>query len=170
MLVGGTDGGASEPVLELVRDVVRVALYLMGEDSPQVRYAGNQVLADEVTELFEAIGYLFRRLGNFNLLLFSLAIAVYTFLMIGPLQRFLGVAGFRWTGYLALVLGGTFLIQSSKLKLNITQCIVAALLVSASGYKIATFLPYLTNSPFSLGWSEGSRYYYASLYLSKQLY
>ena len=37
-------------------------------------------------------------------------------------------------------------------------------------YKTATFLPDISTYPFSLGWSEGSRYYYASLFLSEKVY
>jgi hypothetical protein len=37
-------------------------------------------------------------------------------------------------------------------------------------YKLASFLPDISSYPFSLGWSEGSRYYYASLWLSRQVY
>jgi uncharacterized protein (TIGR01319 family) len=55
LLVGGTEGGASEPIVEMVREVLRVALYLMGEDAPPVIYAGNQALADEIAELFEGV-------------------------------------------------------------------------------------------------------------------
>jgi hypothetical protein len=54
-VVGGTDGGATEPVLDLVRNVVRVALYLLGEDLPTVIYAGNAQLRGEVTALVEEV-------------------------------------------------------------------------------------------------------------------
>lgn len=49
-----------------------------------------------------------------------------------------------------------------------------ALLVTSLGYtaayKLASFIPDVSSYPFSLGWSEGSRYYYASLWLSRQIY
>jgi hypothetical protein len=54
-VVGGTDGGATEPVLDLVRNVVRVALYLLGEQLPTVIYAGNARLRDAVTTLVEEV-------------------------------------------------------------------------------------------------------------------
>ncbi|MBN1642016.1 MAG: glutamate mutase L [Anaerolineae bacterium] len=54
-VVGGTDGGATEPVLDLVRDVVRVALYLLGERLPAVIYAGNARLREAVTALVEEV-------------------------------------------------------------------------------------------------------------------
>ncbi len=54
-IVGGTDDGAREPVLNLVRDVIRVALYLLGEELPIVIYAGNAALRSEITELIEEV-------------------------------------------------------------------------------------------------------------------
>jgi uncharacterized protein (TIGR01319 family) len=49
-VVGGTNGGASAPVLDMIQNVVRVALYLLGEDVPTVVYAGNAYLRQRVTE------------------------------------------------------------------------------------------------------------------------
>jgi hypothetical protein len=37
-------------------------------------------------------------------------------------------------------------------------------------YQIATFLPGINNYPFTLTWSEGSAYYFASAYFSEQIY
>jgi hypothetical protein len=37
-------------------------------------------------------------------------------------------------------------------------------------YQLATYLAGISAYPFSLGWSEASRYYYASLFLSRTLY
>ena len=49
-----------------------------------------------------------------------------------------------------------------------------SLLVSMIGYvviyKIATFLPGINSYPFTLTWSEGTAYYFASAYFSEQLY
>ena len=49
-VVGGTDGGATAPVLEMVRNVLRIALYLMGENAPAVVYAGNARLRETVAQ------------------------------------------------------------------------------------------------------------------------
>jgi hypothetical protein len=47
-------------------------------------------------------------------------------------------------------------------------------LITALGYgliyKAACFLPDISSYPFSLSWSEASRYYYASLYLGERIY
>jgi len=37
-------------------------------------------------------------------------------------------------------------------------------------YRLGLFVPQVQATPFSLGWSEGSRYYNASLFLSQQIY
>jgi hypothetical protein len=58
LLVGGTDGGTTAPVLDMIRNVLRVALYLMGENAPPVIYAGNAELRDEVTQLLEGLSSL----------------------------------------------------------------------------------------------------------------
>jgi len=45
-----------------------------------------------------------------------------------------------------------------------------ALVLLGLTYEIATRFNIVTNYPLSLGWSEGSRYYYASLFFSKWIY
>jgi hypothetical protein len=50
LIVGGTDGGNAAPVLEMVQNVVRVALYLMGDNVPLVIYAGNDQIREQVTQ------------------------------------------------------------------------------------------------------------------------
>ncbi len=40
----------------------------------------------------------------------------------------------------------------------------------ATAYKLASFIPDVSSYPFSLAWSEASRYYYASLWLSRDVY
>ncbi len=44
------------------------------------------------------------------------------------------------------------------------------LLVSGVTYRVLGFLPEVSAGPFSLGWSEGSRFYNASAFLSRALY
>ncbi|MBN1582699.1 MAG: glutamate mutase L [Anaerolineae bacterium] len=55
LAVGGTDGGATEPVAHMLRDVIRVALYLMGDASPPVIYAGNTALRESVVKTFDGL-------------------------------------------------------------------------------------------------------------------
>ncbi len=50
------------------------------------------------------------------------------------------------------------------------RVLVLAALAQTLVYKLALYLPEVTSFPFSLGWSEASRYYYASLFFSRKLY
>jgi len=45
-----------------------------------------------------------------------------------------------------------------------------SLIASASLYLVLSYLPEITDYPFTLTWSEASRYYYASLYFSERIY
>jgi len=47
---------------------------------------------------------------------------------------------------------------------------VSALILLGVAYEILIRFNLVTNYPLSMGWSEGSRYYYASLYFSKWIY
>jgi len=49
-------------------------------------------------------------------------------------------------------------------------CIGASALLAATIYLILSYLPEISSSPFTLSWSEASRYYYASLFFSRQIY
>lgn len=44
------------------------------------------------------------------------------------------------------------------------------MLLGAVIYKISSFIPEIQSAPFSLGWSEASRYYNASLFFSDKIY
>ncbi|MEA3440777.1 MAG: hypothetical protein U9R58_10885 [Chloroflexota bacterium] len=110
------------------------------------------------------------RAGILNLIIFGVAIAAYSYLMIKPYSRNFDPTVLRWSVYLLLVLAGAVLIKAANIGMSWYESLAAALLISAVGYKLATFMPEITIYPFSLGWSETSRYYYASLYLSDQLY
>jgi hypothetical protein len=46
----------------------------------------------------------------------------------------------------------------------------AALIILGIAYEVYIRFQAVTTYPFSMGWSEGSRYYYASLYFSQMLY
>ena len=50
------------------------------------------------------------------------------------------------------------------------EWLCASLLFSSCLYVALSYLPEITNYPFTLTWSEASRYYLASLYLAPQIY
>lgn len=48
--------------------------------------------------------------------------------------------------------------------------LVASALLATTFYLILSYIPEVSTNPFTLSWSEASRYYYASLFFSKQIY
>jgi hypothetical protein len=55
-------------------------------------------------------------------------------------------------------------------KINWFPASIMALVGYAAFYKVTTFISEVSTFPFSLGWSEASRFYYASLFFSESLY
>ncbi len=75
---------------------------------------------------------------------------------------------FYWmVWWLILLAAGAF-----KIALQTTWlwAFAGALVILGVSYEIFVRLQAITSYPFSMGWSESSRYYYASLYFSKSIY
>jgi len=64
----------------------------------------------------------------------------------------------------------TWLMQSVKRKKLSSQNFLLVLLSGGVIYKLGLFIPEIQTAPFSLGWSEGSRFYNASLFFSPLVY
>jgi hypothetical protein len=65
---------------------------------------------------------------------------------------------------------GTFLARRLSRKSTTWESFIFTILLYGAVYKIIAFLPELSTFPFSLAWSETSRYYYASLFFGERLY
>jgi hypothetical protein len=66
--------------------------------------------------------------------------------------------------------GAALLFLATKDASSPQRSFITALLVFGALYRVAAFLPELQPGPFALGWSEGSRFYNASLFLSERIY
>jgi hypothetical protein len=111
-----------------------------------------------------------QRLRWFNLVLFALSIGIFSYLLIGlPGLNFYGMPTPLFLFWL-LTLLGSVLLKAAGLQRGWAVALAAAFLVAGVGYRIAVFTLDISTYPFSLGWSEASRYYYASLYFAKNLY
>ena len=75
---------------------------------------------------------------------------------------------FYWMCWWAILLSVTAL--KTALQTSWMGSFAAALVLLGIAYEIAVRFNYVTDYPLSMGWSEGSRYYYASLFFSKQIY
>jgi hypothetical protein len=104
-------------------------------------------------------------------------IALLTFLVYGSvfgvhLPGYTVIASLFWlvSVGVCLLLKSWSLHRASVFRLSWTAYLGIALLLTAFGYRVASFLPDISTFPFTLSWSETSRFYYASLFFSKQIY
>lgn len=110
------------------------------------------------------------KLGAFNLLLFGLVLAGFAYLVLGPLGIFLKDISVRIGLFWFSVLLGALFIKAYRPKTSMgTQLVVSALMLGF-GYRMIVFIPDISTHPFTLAWSEASRYYYASLYFAERIY
>ncbi|HEX6305743.1 MAG TPA: hypothetical protein VFZ76_16225 [Anaerolineales bacterium] len=132
---------------------------------------------DRLSHWFAVLMRLLRRLGLINLALFLLSISIYVYLVFGPLGYFFNDLLVRLGVFtLVVFLGGVFLTAAGLLA-GWSKNLIVSLLLLAVVYKITTlpdaaqfFVPKVVTYPFSLGWSEASRYYYASLFFAERIY
>jgi hypothetical protein len=95
---------------------------------------------------------------------------IFPWLVLSPALHLPASIPLRLGIFSLLAIGGAFLFRRAWPKQGWGAALLVTTLGYASVYKLASFIPDVSSYPFSLGWSEGSRYYYASLWLSKQVY
>lgn len=81
---------------------------------------------------------------------------------------------FHESGKLLLLLWmsgvSVFILQSTNRKQLSSVNFLIVILLGGVLFRIGAFVPEIQHAPFSLGWSEGSRYYNASLFMSESIY
>ncbi len=99
----------------------------------------------------------------------TILVAFFVFLLLGPLsQTFQPLPARFLLIFIASVLL-TFLLSSKPFHQSWPSFLLSFILLS-SLYQLITNYQLLSLSPFSRGWSEGTRYYHASLLLSERYY
>ena len=102
--------------------------------------------------------------------LLAFLVGLYPFLILGPMSDYPEV--FFWHALLfwLFALSGAMLLNARWSEKGWLVVLGTSVLIFGVGYKLATFIPNVKTHPFSLTWSEASRYYYASLFLSDSVY
>jgi hypothetical protein len=108
-------------------------------------------------------------LGPFSLILFVLLLLTFPFVVLSFYGRFLLNPFPRLFLFLIFAEVGATLLAAWR-KTEWINALPATVLTLASVYLAATFFNQVTGYPFSLEWSEISRYYQASFYFSQQVY
>ena len=79
-------------------------------------------------------------------------------------------SGFQWWLFLMCSMVLSILLKISRSGLSISKAFLTAILGQAVIFKIFSSIPVISSYPFSTVWSEGSRWYYASLLFSNKIY
>ena len=117
-----------------------------------------------------------RRLGWLNLLPILAAAALMILLVFVPVPGLLEDKTLftgQWVRMALIGLLGALIspfIKALRPSLQPAEALVAGVLGLGVVYCVTVFVPEVDSLPFSLGWSEGSRFYYASLFFSPSLY
>jgi hypothetical protein len=104
-----------------------------------------------------------------SIFLFLLTLAVFLFFLLGPFASLFQSLPVRFLLLFLASLLGTFFLSTKSVSLSWPSFLFIFLLFTFL-YQLVSILPALSLSPFSRGWSEGTRYYHASLLLSQRFY
>lgn len=111
------------------------------------------------------------RLGWLNLVGLALPWVVFVLLILWRHEKHYASYPPRlWWLWLAVGLGALFLTAMRRLRLDAFTALLAVSLLYGAGVKILGFFPDVSAFPFSLEWSEGSRFFYASLPYAQRLF
>ncbi len=96
----------------------------------------------------------------------------YSLLLLHPYYGKLirGEGGVRFLVFWLLALWGAWLLRVLRPKTDWPAAFGLVLLLQAAVHLVAAYLLGITDYPFALGWSETSRFYYPSLFLSETIY
>lgn len=87
-----------------------------------------------------------------------------------PFSRLQGAFFVRTYLFWMAVVVGAFFLQQRKPGHSFAKSLAVVVVTYGAVYRVAAFLPEISGDPFSLGWSEASRFYYASLFFAEKVY
>jgi len=104
--------------------------------------------------------------------LLVLSLPGYSLLLLHPYYGKLirGEGATRFFVFWLLALWGAWLLRILRRNTDWPAAFGLVLLLQAVVHLVAAYLPGITAYPFALGWSETSRFYYPSLFLSEKIY
>ena len=94
----------------------------------------------------------------------------FSLLALMPIEVFFDMSVLRWFLYWIITIFVSMWVKRGWSNLEWLNILAGSLLITGSVYRIFQFLPDISTYPFSLSWSEGSRFYYASLFFSEKIY
>ena len=127
-----------------------------------------------------SLRWLFRFLNNtkhflhrfrfLNLVAFLALLGVFPLLILGPYGQHLEGYLVRLFLLWSIGLTGSIFLHVYNPQRAWHEGLFLSIVLYAAVYRIAIFIPWVSTFPFSLGYSEGSRYYFASLFFQEKIY
>ncbi len=101
---------------------------------------------------------------------FTLSSLFYSWILLGTYGDLVGNLAVRLVILAFPVAISLIFIRNIWVDVNLWVAFFITLIGYSTVYKIAGFLPYINSFPFTLTWSEGTAYYFASLFFSEKIY
>jgi hypothetical protein len=112
--------------------------------------------------------------GRFRFAAFIAFLAIlFTFPVLYALpdfRQFFGGSGTRFFVYILLSLAGMYALKIARPNFGFPAALAATLMLQSALNLAASYLPAVSDYPFAMGWSETSRFYFPSLFLSEKIY
>lgn len=108
--------------------------------------------------------------GKKNLILFGILYVTFSFWMAGDYSWYFSALLRRLPLYLAYAGLATLILKAWLSHSGWQQLGLVGFLLTAAILRLSVFLAEVTDYPFSLYWSETTRFYYASLFFAERLY
>jgi hypothetical protein len=112
----------------------------------------------------------FKMLRRINLILVLTLNLLFAILVIGPASNLFQDVLLRIFSFALVILVGFGLVLACGFQPKPAELFLVSMLLSGSILQILSLITNISTYPFSMDWSEASRYYYASLYFSHQIY
>ncbi|NMC12891.1 MAG: hypothetical protein GYA34_08410 [Chloroflexi bacterium] len=121
-------------------------------------------------EWFDRIQRQLRRLNRYNYFIFALLVISISIFLMSPSGLIYRDKPSRLLLFWLLSLAGSILLKSGGLTHPRIVLLGGSAVFTAFGFKLAAYIPDVSTYPFTLSWSEASRYYYASLFFARKIY
>jgi hypothetical protein len=111
-----------------------------------------------------------QRLRWGNILTFIIILFGFAFLIMGPYGRLFITPLIRIALYTQVVMVVLIPLKAYTSTWSWKKMLVVSALGTAYCLRVVAFFPEISADPFSIGWSEGSQYYNASLFFARRIY
>ena len=123
-----------------------------------------------ITQFIQRLTFFLSRICPLSLSIFVALLVFFPLLLHGRLYHYFTSLSTRYWLLAVFILAGGLLLKSCIKSVGWGLALISTALVIGYAYLIAGYVPQISTYPFSLSWSETSRFYHASLWLDRTVY